>query len=164
MGAALLIVVASMLGAPMAMVYGIALAIACLLVPSLYIVWLERPLMRKLRAHGFALCTGCGYPLEGRPTDTCPECGEATSTEAAIIAWRNLVKNREGFAIPTRVDSPQLDFHPLQPLRRSSCAYALWLWMLSKFSLLMAYQRTRSSLSSAMARSRTMSSTNLGLS
>ena len=45
-----------------------------------------------------------------------------------------------------------------------SCAYALWLWMDSKFSLLIEYQLMRSSASSSRARSRTMSSTNLGFS
>jgi len=100
MGAGLLIVTASMIAAPMAMGYGIAMAITCFFAPTFYIMWLERPLVRKLRAHGYALCTGCGYPLEGRPTDTCPECGEATTAEAATFAWHNLVKNREGFGDP----------------------------------------------------------------
>lgn len=101
MGIGLLIVTASFFTAPLGAPYGIALAIVCLFAPGLYVMWLERPLVRKLRAHGFALCTSCGYPLQGRPTDTCPECGEATTPEAAIIAWHNLVKNREGFGDPS---------------------------------------------------------------
>ena len=65
-----------------------ALAIA----GALLLVWrLNKPLRRRLRSTGGALCPGCGYDLAQTDTGICPECAEAWTPASARAAWQGAV-------------------------------------------------------------------------